>query len=250
MTILKRLKAHASEKVKNIRGIDVRIGFCYTAVLLDNGSAGVAFTFRDEIPPGCLFREKPLAGEEASHVIEGITSSDLLERTVGIAAANALLNEESDDLIGGDTLEVISPKEDDIVGMVGYFGPFVPILRQRVKELRIFEKVPQKAEGLYPEKMAYELLPSCTIAIITSTSIINKTFEPLAEAAKNCRKVALVGSSTPLAKEVFEPYGIDLLSGIVITKPKEILRVVSECGGTRHFKGYVKKVNAVYNTCK
>lgn len=247
MTILERLKAHASKKAEHTRVIDVRIGLCYTAVLLDNGSGGVAYTFRDEIPQGCLFREKPLAGEKASRVIEGITSSDLLERTVGIAAANALLNSESGDLIGGDTLEVLSPEEDDIVGMVGYFGPFVPILTQRVKELRIFEKVPEKAEGLYPEKKAFELLPSCSIAIITSTSIINQTFESLAEAARNCRKVALVGSSTPLSKEAFEPYGVDLLSGIVVTRPKEILGVVSECGGTRHFKGYVKKVNAVCN---
>lgn len=243
--LLKLLKDYALKKTHDTKIIDARIGLCYTAVLLDNGSAGVAYTFRDEIPSGCISREKPLAGEEALRVIEGIDSSDLLERTIAVAAANALINEESDDLIGGDTLEVLSPQEDDIVGMVGYFGPFVPILRQRVKELRIFEKVPQKAVGLYPEKIAYELLPSCSIAIITSTSIINQTFEPLAEAARNCRKVALVGSSTTLAREAFEPYGVDLLSGIVITKPKEILRVVSECGGTRHFKGYIKKVNAV-----
>jgi uncharacterized protein (DUF4213/DUF364 family) len=245
MTILEKLKAHTSGKAEHVRVIDARIGFCYTAVLLDNGGAGVAYTFRDDIPPGCLFREKPLVGEEASRVIEGIASSDLLERTIAIAAANALINEESDDLIGGDTLNVLSPEKDDIVGMVGYFGPFVPVLKQRVKELRIFEKVPRKALGLYPEKKAYELLPSCTVAIITSTSIINQTFEPLAEAARNCRMVALVGSSTPLVKEVFEPYGVDLLSGIVITNPKEILRIVSECGGTRHFRGHVKKVNAV-----
>lgn len=243
--LLKLLKDCALKKIHDTKVIDARIGLCYTAVLLDNGSCGVAYTFRDEIPQGCLFREKPLAGEVASRLIEGIASSDLLERTIAVAAANALINDENDDLIGGDTLDVLSPEEDDIVGMVGYFGPFVPILKQRVKELRIFEKVPEKAVGLYPEKMAYELLPSCSVAIITSTSIINQTFEPLAEAARNCRKVALVGSSTPLATEAFEPYGVDLLSGIVITKPKEILRVVSECGGTRHFRGHVKKVNAV-----
>ncbi len=248
--VLNNLKKFAEKNAGDEKISEVRIGLCYTAVLLDNGSAGVAYTFRDEIPPGCVSRERPFAGERASALLCLVTSADLLERTVGIAIANALLNREKDELVRGDALEILSPGRDDVVGMVGYFGPFVSILKQKVKELRIFEKVSEKAEGLYPEKEAYELLPSCTVAIITSTSIINQTFEPLAEAVRNCRKVALVGSSTTLSKEAFEPYRVDLLSGIVITKPKEILRVVSECGGTRHFKGFVKKVNSVYNRCK
>ena len=231
---------------------EVRVGLCYTAVLLESGKAGLAYTFRGEIPPGCISRERPFAGERASTVLDLVTSSDLLDRTVGIATANALINRAQEGLFGGDALEILSPAPDDIVGMVGYFGPFVPVLESKVKELRIFEKVPQKAagvfRGLYPEEKAYEMLPSCTVAIITATSLINETFHPLAEAAASCRKTVLVGSSTPLAGDLFRLYGITLLSGILVTGPQDILRIVSECGGTRHFRDHVKKVNLLTAT--
>jgi uncharacterized protein (DUF4213/DUF364 family) len=58
----------------------------------------------------------------------------------------------------------------------------------------------------------------------------------------------LVGSTTPLADGLFGRYGISILSGILVTGPQEILRIVSECGGTRHFRGNVKKVNLLTGT--
>ena len=241
--ILETLKELAEKKARGMIVTDVRIGLCYTAVLLDNGTAGVALTFRKEIPPGCSKAAKPLAGQAALDIIKGITSADLLERTVGIAAANALLNEERDGLIEGDTLKLLSPAEKDIVGMVGYFGPLVPILKNRVKELRIFERVPEKSLNIYPEEEAFEFLPSCSIALITSTTLINRTAENLLDAARNCQKVALVGSSTPLVKEVFSDFKVDVLSGVLIPDPRTVLRIVSEGAGMKAFKGHIRKVN-------
>ena len=70
----------------------------------------------------------------------------------------------------------------------------------------------------------------------------------LMKASKGCKKVALVGASTPLAGEVFSPLGVYLLAGVVVQNPGAVLRTVSECGGMRNFKGYIKKVNFVVNT--
>ncbi len=96
--------------------------------------------------------------------------------------------------------------------------------------------------GFHSEK-AHEMLPSCTVAIITSTSLINQTFEKIAHSAKNCRMVAMVGGTTPLAPEVFKDYGVDLLSGIIVRDTQQILRIVSESGGMKAFKGYIDKIN-------
>jgi len=245
--ILNSLKQYAQEKAAGLIVTDVRIGMCYTAVLLDNGSAGVAYTFRKEVPPGCACFQTGdrLAGQPVSDILEYATSENLLERTLGIAAANALINYSRAELVAGDTLELVAPGEDDVVGMVGYFGPLVPVLKKRVKELRIFEKVTMPSQDVYPEQQAFDFLPSCSIALITSTSLINLTADSLLKASRKCRTIALVGSSTPLASDIFEPYGVNLLSGIVITDTQGILRIVSECGGTRNFKGHVNKVNLV-----
>ncbi|MCX5895589.1 MAG: DUF364 domain-containing protein [Proteobacteria bacterium] len=245
-----QLKEYAAGKAHDTVVTDVRIGLCYTAVILSDGAAGVAYTFKECLPPGCdVFQgRRPLAGKKASDILQYLTSADLLERAVGIATANALINRKQEGLLEGDILDVLDVGTDDRVGMVGYFPPLMPLLKPKVRELLVFEKLLGKAPGVYPEHKATELLPSCSVAIITATSLINETLQPLLEACRTCRQVALLGASTPLAPELFKPFGVTLLSGIIITDACGVLRCVSEGGGMGSFKGYIKKVNLPVTT--
>ncbi|MFH2132306.1 MAG: DUF364 domain-containing protein [bacterium] len=237
------LKETATEQAGQLTVTDVRIGLSYTAVLLDNGSVGVTMTFRNLLSDGCIVSDSPLIGKKAAHLIDGVDSPELLERTVALATVNAVVNRQKPGIIGGDNLDNLSLTGEDVVGMVGFFGPLVPGIRSQVKTLTIFEKLTDKAPGLYPEEAAFEMLPACTVAIITSTSLVNLTLEKLLSAAVNCRKVVLTGASTPLLPEVFKPYGVDMLSGIIGSNPSALLRVISEGGGMRSFKGHIRKVN-------
>ena len=241
--MLKRLQETARSQATGRVVTDVRMGLCYTGAQLDDGSTGVALTFRNDLPPGCSCRGTPMAGQPADELLAGLTSDDLIARTVALAVANAVLNHSHAQHVAGDTLEMLQPSADDVVGMVGYFGPLVPQLEGSVRELRVFEKIQGKAAGVFPEADAYDFLPDCSMAIITSTSLLNGTTEALLAAAQSCPRVALVGSSTPLAPAVFAGSNVTLLSGIVITDPPGILQLVSECGGTRYFRGHVRKVN-------
>lgn len=245
--LLEQLKIFAAEKAENRTVSDVRIGLCYSAVLLDDGSAGVAYTFRNELAYGCdvFHGSRPLAGKPAPETLAFLTSGDLICRAVGIATANALINCQQPGLVGGDITGLLAAGKNDRVGMVGYFRPLVPRLKKMVKELLIFEKIPEKGEGVYPEQSALELLPTCSIAIITATALINGTLERLLETSRNCRQIALLGATTPLAPEVFKSSGVTLLSGILITDPRGILAAASEGGGVGAFKGHMQKVNCV-----
>ena len=222
---------------------DARIGLSYTAILLDNGSVGTAMTFRHEIPGACLSGKEPLIGQKAVALIANVNSADLLERTIALATINAVINHQKRGIKGGDILEHLYLKKTDTVGMVGHFAPLIPALKRKVDKLLIFEKNHQKTENLYTDQDTYKMLPACSVAIITSTSLINLSLENLVNVTANCRKVALVGASTPLAPEVFRPFGINCLSGIIVTNPTEILRIVSEGGGMKSFKGSIEKVN-------
>ncbi len=254
--MLDALKTAALEKAGNINVTDVRIGLGYTAVMLDTGSIGLAYTFRDKAESGCsVFQGKrPLAGSPVHDMLQYLSSDDLLERTLGLAAVNALFNTTDVEcsLPGststeGDLLDVLALTKDDKVGMVGFFGPLVPVIKQRAGELIIFEENMARADGLCPGSREAELLPSCSVAIITATSILNNSFEPIAAAADKCRIKAVLGPSTPLVPGVFRNYGITHLSGVIVTDPAAILRVVSEAGGMRFFKGATKKINLVLN---
>ncbi len=243
--ILRQLKEYAESKAGNTIVTDVRIGLCYTAVLLSDSSAGVAYTFKEKVPPGCdVFQGKrPLARTKAAETLQYLESSDVLARAVGLATANALINQKRKDLVEGDISEVLSLDKEDRVGMVGYFPPLMPALKPLVRDLLIFENILKRASEVYSEDKAQELLPSCTVAIITATALLNDTVEPLLAACKNCRQIALLGATTPLAPEIFKAYGVTLLSGIVITDSPAILCCVSEGGGMGSFKGNIKKVN-------
>ena len=232
-------------RAKGIQVRDVRIGLGYTAVLLDNGQAGVAFTFKESMKKGCTIFTglHPLEGRDASELLSFLGSTDKIEMAVALATANALANTMRDGLLEGDILEYIPITNQDKVGMVGFFSPLLPRLKKKTSSIFIFEQIKERQGDLLPEEDVHEFLPQCQVALITSTSILNHTIEHILDAARSCREVALLGASTPLVPEAFTDTPVTFLSGVVVAKPPEILRIVSEGGGMRFFKKNVKKVN-------
>jgi uncharacterized protein (DUF4213/DUF364 family) len=224
---------------------DVRIGLKYTAVGLDNGRAGVAYTFYRDLRAGCNVWEEihPLAGRSVSDLVSMFESSDVVNSAIALAASNALSNKMGREHVEGNMLDHLDLRPEDAVGMVGHFAPLVPFLRERVSSLMIFEKTKEPTGELLPEKEAYDELPRCDVALISSTSILNNTIEGLLEVCRSCREVVMLGASTPLIPEAFENTPVTCLSGVVIEESREIMRIVSEGGGMRRFKGYVRKVN-------
>jgi uncharacterized protein (DUF4213/DUF364 family) len=223
---------------------DVRIGLGYTAVRLADGRTGVAYTFRDLARGGCSVFDglRPLAGRPAADLLALLGSRDAIEAGVGLACANALANRDDAGHLEGDVLEQLEVRPEDDVAMVGHFGPLVEAVRERARSLTIYERVAEPTGPLRPQEEATEGLARCQIALITATSIINHTVDGLLEAARSCRQVALLGASTPLIAEAFDPAKVTLLSGVVVTAPDEVLRIVSEGGGMRQFGPHVRKV--------
>lgn len=240
--VVERLLRHLREQGRDARVESVRVGLGYTAALLDDGRAGLAFTFRNELPGGCTVSRaaQAWAGQSALELAAGLASEDRIEAAVGLACANALSNDG--DYREGDVLEQVGILPADRVGMVGFFGPLVAEIRSRARSLTVFEQKADPSRGLQPMQRAASELPRCQVALITATAIINHTIEGMLEAAKSCREVVILGASTPLVPEAFVGTGVTLLSGVVVSSPQEVLRVVSEAGGMRRFKPYVRKV--------
>ena len=243
--IVDELRAYLTRTLTEQRLADVRIGLGYTAVMLEDGNVGVAYTFRENAAAGCsvFMGRRPLAGRTTTEILEYLGSSEGVESTVGLAVANALANRPSPDQKEGDVLELLPIESTDRVGMVGYFGPLVAPLDKRVRELVIFERNAVRSDRVLPAEEALEQLPRCDVAVITSTALILGDLDRLLEAAAGCREVALVGASTPLAPAVFASRGVTLLSGITVTDGPGILQIVSEGGGMGFFGERVRKVN-------
>jgi hypothetical protein len=222
---------------------DVRIGLGYTAVQLDDGRCGLAYTFRDEARAGCSAVQEAgsLAGRPAAGLARWAGAPDLIASAVGLAAINALL-EPPWEAVETNILELISPRADESAGMVGHFGPLVEPLRRRVRNLYVFERETAGESWLLPEREAAAILPDCQVVILSATALLNRTLDGLLENCLQAREVAILGPSTPLLAEAFAGRRVTLLSGVQVTDPPRILRVVSEGGGTRRFGPAVRKL--------
>lgn len=220
---------------------DVRIGLGYTAVKLENGHGGVAWT-PDSSPAGCTHFQGAgtLGGRPAEELLTMLgDEGSSLARALGLATANALL--ASLPHSPKSTEEVISSlhiTNNDRVAMVGYFGPVIPQLRKTGCQLDILELNDKHSDTLPPEK-AGDVLNACTVAIITGTSLINGTFDELNAGLGEPRAAVLLGPSSPLCGDVFKDTKITHVAGARVCNTDAVLRVVSEGGGTMLMKQYL-----------
>jgi uncharacterized protein len=243
--IAEELRKHLVSTAAERRVAELRIGSRYTAATLDDGNVGVAYTFRDTraADPADLSGRRLPVGKTTTEILQYLQSDNGLERTMGLAVANAVANRRGAGQHEADILHVLSVGFLDRVGMVGYFGPLVAPLEKRVRELVIFERDTARAPRALPADRAIEELPHCDVAVITATALVFGDLDGLLEAAAVCREVALVGASTPLVPTVFGPYGVTLLSGVTVTDGPRIAQVVSDGGGMGAFGEGIRKVN-------
>jgi len=218
---------------------DVVVGIGYIGVLLDDGSLGLSYTLRDELPPTCSVMDK--AGN-----FSGLTAYDLaqlwfypgvISSSIGLATLNAIVNKDVKTEKMGDVTKWFDFK-GKVVGMVGRFNPVIEVLKPVVKSLYVLEKRPLL--NSYPDWAAREILPKCDIAIITATTLINKTFLDIVSWAHNAEKI-LLGPSSNFSPMILEK--VDMISGIIPLNTSEIIKIISQGGGTRQVMKYSKKVS-------
>jgi uncharacterized protein (DUF4213/DUF364 family) len=126
--------------------------------------------------------------------------------------------------------------------MIGYFGPLVEPIKKRAHAFHVFERKADPEYEILPESATRDLLPECQVVIMSATTILNHTIDAMLDLSKNAGEIAILGPSTPFIPEIFDRHGVTLLSGLKVTDPAQVLRTVSEGGGTRQFLGATRKL--------
>jgi uncharacterized protein (DUF4213/DUF364 family) len=240
LNIQRRLLEYLIARTGELRVEDVRIGLGYSAVKLDNGYAGLAWTPR-RTDGGCthLHTAGTLTGKPASEMLSGLVEENAILRALGVATANALL--AGNPRPGATNVNALEPAKISPachVAMVGYFGPLVKELREVGCRLDIIELDSTRPGVLSPEE-GERVLACCDVAILTGTSLITGTLDNLMASLGTPRSVILLGPSAPLCPEVFADTPLTQVSGARVLDCDGVLRVVSEGGGTPLLKKYV-----------
>jgi uncharacterized protein (DUF4213/DUF364 family) len=241
--LIDELHERLADRAPGVLVQDVRIGLGYTAVRLNTGACGLAYTFREEAGEGCsvVQRAGSIAGRQVTELAGWAKELNAVTAAVGLATLNALI-EAPLGTTEEDIASALRVKPSDVVGMVGYFGPLIDFLTKRAAKLHIFERRPTGDGRVLPDWAAAALLPECDVVLLSATTIANRTIDSLLEWPRHAREIALLGPSTPMVPDLFAARGVTLLSGVQVIDADRVLQIVSEGGGTRSFGTAVRKL--------
>ena len=169
----------------------------------------------------------------ARELSERSLSEDLSEASLGLAAINSLIDIDDEKCTDVDGIRyTCGIAEGKNVSVIGHF-PSLDLLKESAKDLWIIEKNPRP--GDYTEDRSAELLPQSDIVIISSTTLINHTFEGIVDLCRKDSIKMLLGPSTPMTDVLFD-YGVNILSGSRVTDTELLLKLVSEGVNYRQIK--------------
>jgi uncharacterized protein (DUF4213/DUF364 family) len=244
MTIAQTLKEVGEKMCMDKTLADVRIGLGYTYVELQDGAAGIAWTPDRNTASSCT--HLPKAGtiqDTFEHdMLQLLDSDNHLERAIGLATFNAVHSRKEQEYSDVEAIAALNIQATDHVVMVGHFAPVIPKIKKIGCSLEVLDLNTTKP-GIVDLRSGPDLLASCDVAIITSTSIINNTIDKLLCCLQKNRAAVLLGPSTPVCPEVFRNTKITQLSGSLVKDMAPLKRIISQGGGTMLMKKHLEFVN-------
>lgn len=245
--LIEELIQYALPRAQGKKIREVRAGLGYTCLVLDDGSAGLAYTFRSDMGPFCgiLNEAGTINGRDAAEIIPWARLNHRLKAAIGLAAINAVVNNEPGAAwVDGNIIEALSVGEEDVFGMVGDFAPILMNVKKKTEHIYIFELDPPEGSGFYPSEDIPQYLPACSVVVITATSIVNHTIDDLLTHCRGARVVCIVGPSTPMCPAIFKDHGVTMLAGTLVTDPDRAMEIISQGGGTMALKPVSRRVLA------
>jgi hypothetical protein len=246
-TMLARLYDLILPQAGSLKIADLRVGLSYVGIMLDNGATGLAAVLPESAVRGCTVLKEAgtyigsSAVESLKYLVDG---KNALHRAIGLAAANALVLPHGGDNEDREATAYLNLQPGEQVAMVGLFAPLVERIRATGAILTVIEKNPQRLE-LLSEEAKQQALRDCDVAIITATTLLNKTFEETVGALGVPRSVAVLGPSTPLVPEIFRNTPVTHLGGVAVVDSAKVLQIISEGGGTPALRPYLRFVNLI-----
>ncbi|HUV56842.1 MAG TPA: DUF364 domain-containing protein, partial [Dehalococcoidales bacterium] len=222
----------ADSGVRDSVVVEVYTTAFWTAVMTRNW--GLASTFREEHPHHARVRESGnLRGKPALELAEYVKSDNPMEVSIGIATINSLIDIDETKYAFENAFNILAQKgRGKNIAVVGHF-PWTPMLKDIAKNLWVIDHRPRGDD--LPAEAAEDILPQADVVGLTATSLINHTFERLMELCQGSF-IVMIGPSTPLSPILFD-YGLDVISGIKVVEPQEMLHCITEGAIFRQVKG-------------
>lgn len=233
-------------------------GLFFSGVKLSNGMGGLCFTPVKEIPEAvcCPSSAKAmplsgrLRGRSAADYLSDLDHSNILRKTLAIAALNALSAAcWQSGASKGYQLQIGEDAFDDVQiphgGKSVVVGALVPILKKLIAaeaDFKVLEMDNRTLKGkelehyVRPEE-ASSYIPEADLLVITGVTVLNDTLPDLLNMIKPGAQVIVTGPTASMLPDAFFQRGVTTMGGVLVTKPDEVLDIISEGGSGYHFFG-------------
>ncbi|ACS33049.1 Rossmann-like domain-containing protein [Thermococcus gammatolerans] len=222
--LLKVIKRRALTLSSGLELVDFGFALPYTWVLVEGGEGralGVAMTLPEEIQ-----RYTNSIGEPSvEEFIERVDSLNVIERTLGLAAINAV-SQYHMDLSGAEWVDVLDliPENAGKVALIGNMPPLVRELREKGYELYVFERNPKLWDReTLSDVLEYHLLPEMDAVIASASCLVNGTIDMLLERAKRAKIFVLTGPTGQLLPEFLRGTGVTHLASMKVVDIKKAI---------------------------
>ncbi|MEQ8201119.1 MAG: DUF364 domain-containing protein [Syntrophomonadaceae bacterium] len=253
-----RIQAELGDTIDSLTVERLVIGLFFTGVKLSNGIGGICFTPVKTIPEAvcCPSSAKAMPnsgrikGTPVLEMLAAMYRGNALRKAIGIAVLNALTEtcwQKSGQRDYGverdvDALDIVAIPEKAYAVVVGALVPIIKRLKQRGERFTILE---MDSSTLKADELPYfvhgsqaaEVVPQADVLVITGTTLINDTLDELLHLAQPGAHIVVVGPTASLMPEAFFRRGVDILGGVAVTHPDELLDLLAEAGSGYHYFG-------------
>ena len=254
----KIIREYFGERLENMVVERAVFGLFFSGVKISTGHGGLCFTPVKEIPEAvcCPSSAKamPLSGKlrgrSVKDYLDDLSHANILRKTLAIATLNALSacyweeNKDLDykiemDIDSFDVMKIPQGKKSVVIGAL------VPMLKKllaadadfKVLEMDSCTLKGKELDHFAPSKDAGVYLPHADLNVITGVTILNDTLPDLLAMCKPGADILVTGPTAGMIPDAFFKRGVTVMGGILVTKPDELLDIISEGGSGYHFFG-------------
>ena len=264
----KIIREYFGERLENMVVERAVFGLFFSGVKISTGHGGLCFTPVKEIPEAvcCPSSAKamPLSGKlrgrSVKDYLDDLSHANILRKTLAIATLNALSacyweeNKDLDykiemDIDSFDVMKIPQGKKSVVIGAL------VPMLKKllaadadfKVLEMDSCTLKGKELDHFAPSKDAGVYLPHADLDVITGVTILNDTLPDLLAMCKPGADILVTGPTAGMLPDAFFKRGVTVMGGILVTKPDELLDIISEGGSGYHFFGKSAERIVIYN---
>lgn len=228
-----------------VRTVAMSLG--YSFVELSNERMGICFTARSSSRSCNHYHNAgTLRKKNILELTELMLSDHPLERSIGICAVNAvsqmIMDSEPEKYKFAKTDFLDLVPDGSKVGMVGYIGPFIPMLLKRFSSLTVIDDNPLLNTGVQKNGCIISRnakdLEDADILIVTGSCVAVGDFDQVMGFANAPRFIGIVGPSAGWLPEPAFKRGVNAVAGTKIVDNIGARHVILEGGGAPDLMKY------------